>query len=150
MDYYFSRTSIALDKKLIEQINSAHQSLDIAIYSLTRDQIVNAILAAKSRGVVVRIICDREQANAKYSLQDILKLQAALIPIKVNIHSGLMHLKTCIIDQTTVTLGSYNYTKSATLENDEILAVVHDPVIANGFLTHFNSMWEDNINYKSF
>jgi phosphatidylserine/phosphatidylglycerophosphate/cardiolipin synthase-like enzyme len=46
-------------KMLIDVINSAKETLDIAIYSLTHPDIVAAIKEAKKRGVVVRIILIR-------------------------------------------------------------------------------------------
>lgn len=143
MEYYFSHTPIALDQKLIEKINLAQKTLDIAIYTLTKKEIVNAIIAAKQRGVIVRMICDKGQSTTPYQLDDIKNLQANHIPIKVNTHAGLMHLKVTIIDQQIITFGSYNYTKAATLHNDELLVIIIDPVTALDFTHQFEKMWYD-------
>ncbi|MGL4343901.1 MAG: phospholipase D-like domain-containing protein [Cellulosilyticaceae bacterium] len=149
MEYYFTRSKIALDQKLIEKINLATKTLDIAIYSLTKNEIVDAIIAAKHRGVIVRIICDQDQAASRYEAKDIENLKNNNIPIKVNAHSGLMHLKISIIDQKIITLGSYNYSKAATTSNDEVLAIVESETDAQAFTAQFEKMWHDNTRFKS-
>ncbi|MFD0699075.1 phospholipase D-like domain-containing protein [Paenibacillus sp. GCM10027628] len=51
--YYFTQAGQHPEKALIDVINSATQTLDIAIYSLTHPDIVAAIKEAKKRGVTV-------------------------------------------------------------------------------------------------
>ncbi|MGL5675092.1 MAG: phospholipase D-like domain-containing protein [Cellulosilyticaceae bacterium] len=150
MAYYFSRVGVALDKKLIEQIDLAKYTLDIAIYAITRNEIVNSIIAAAKRGVVVRIICDKQQGVSKYEAVDIQTLKDAKIPLKANAYSGLMHLKMSIIDDQVVTLGSYNYTAAATVENDEVLIILSDKEVIAGCKQRFEAMWKDTKNYKDF
>ena len=41
----------------------AKNTIDFAIFSFTHDELANSILAAHSRGVHVRIICDDTQAK---------------------------------------------------------------------------------------
>ncbi|MGL4736607.1 MAG: phospholipase D-like domain-containing protein [Cellulosilyticaceae bacterium] len=142
MEYYFSH-STPLDEKLIIQINQAKSTLDIAIYTITKKEIVNAIIAAKERGVTVRLICDKEQIHTPAEHDDILNFQSHQIPIKINSHAGLMHLKITIIDHTTILFGSYNYTKAATLLNDELLVLLDDALIAKDFSQQFETMWQD-------
>lgn len=61
--YAFTRAWQHPDELLVNTINQAHSSLDIAIYSITKYNIVNAIVAAKKRGVNIRIITDRTEAR---------------------------------------------------------------------------------------
>lgn len=144
MEYYFSRTSTTpLDEKLISQINHAHKTLDIAIYTITKKEIVNAIIAAHERGVTVRLICDKDQIHTPSEHDDILNFQSHNIPIKINSHAGLMHLKLTIIDHHIVLFGSYNYTKAATIYNDELLVIIQDASIAQAFTRQFDSMWQN-------
>jgi phosphatidylserine/phosphatidylglycerophosphate/cardiolipin synthase-like enzyme len=121
---------------LINVINSAGGSLDIAIYSLTKPNIVNSILTAKKRGVSVRIITDKEESSSKSQERELNMLSRAGIPTKINSHQGLMHLKVTIADDSTVTAGSYNYTDEATYDNDEVLVIIRSP-----------SMWADTADY---
>ncbi|MGA9048393.1 MAG: phospholipase D-like domain-containing protein [Dehalococcoidia bacterium] len=127
---------------LVNLYNGASTSLDVAIYSLTHPDIVKAIGDAKQRGVRVRVITDKEQAagnTQKHAMNDLLNLG---IPVKVNIHSGLMHLKMSMIDGKTATIGSYNYTLSASQQNDEVMAVVTQPAFVNSCQDEFNRLWD--------
>jgi phosphatidylserine/phosphatidylglycerophosphate/cardiolipin synthase-like enzyme len=136
-------------KLLIDVIRSARSTLDIAIYSLTEPGIVEAIRDAQKRGVAVRIITDRQQAGGKTQTEALKLLGSAGIPIKVNKHSGLMHLKMTIADSKIGTTGSFNYSKSAMSENDEILMAIRDERTARSFALQFESMWEDSMRFQT-
>jgi phosphatidylserine/phosphatidylglycerophosphate/cardiolipin synthase-like enzyme len=81
LSYYFPRAGQHPDQALIGVINSANSALDIAIYSLTKPDIVNAIAAAKGRGVSVRIITDRQEAGSKSQAEELAVLENAGTPI---------------------------------------------------------------------
>jgi phosphatidylserine/phosphatidylglycerophosphate/cardiolipin synthase-like enzyme len=147
VDFAFTRAGQNPEGKLISVINSAHHSLDIAIYSLTDPKIVQAILDAKHRGVIVRVITDKQEASSSYQSAALRELLDAGIPIKENTHQGLMHLKVSIVDNQEVTTGSYNYTKSASEYNDEVFVVILNPNIAKTWDSEFNQMWNDTQNY---
>jgi Phosphatidylserine/phosphatidylglycerophosphate/cardiolipin synthases and related enzymes len=147
IEYYFTKANQHPEQALESQINSAKSTLDIAIYSLTKKDIVDAIISAKRRGVNVRIITDRTEAKSKAQANELLLLKNAGIPVKENTHSGLMHLKVSIVDKSVVTTGSYNYSQSASTINDEVLVVIHDPSIASKWEDEFQQMWNDTRNY---
>jgi phosphatidylserine/phosphatidylglycerophosphate/cardiolipin synthase-like enzyme len=150
IEYYFPRAGQHPDQELISVINSASSTLDIAIYSLTKKDIVQAIAAAKDRGVAVRIITDKIESESASQSKALNTLKADGIPIKINHHSGLMHMKVTIADNSTVTTGSYNYTNEATYENDEVLVIIHGPTAAQDFSNEFQSMWSDSKNYVDY
>ncbi|WP_083910483.1 phospholipase D family nuclease [Effusibacillus pohliae] len=147
VEYAFTQADQHPETLLKNVIDSAKSSLDIAIYSITKDDIRDAIIAAKKRGVKVRMITDHQEAQGKYQAEDLKRLREAGIPIKENTHSGLMHLKVTIADQSLVTTGSYNYTVAASTTNDEVLVVLRDPSIAKDWEKQFERMWEDTKNF---
>ncbi len=150
IESYFTTRDGNLDKILIREINSAQQELDVAIYTITKPDIANAIVDAKNRNVAVKIITDKENSQSKYE-QSLLNLfKKNNIPVKVNSHEGLMHLKLTIIDGKTVLGGSYNYTKQATENNDENLLVIRDKYIVSDYMTEFAAMWSDTKNYMNY
>ena len=81
---------------------------------------MDAIKRAHKRGVAVRIITDRIQAQGKSQREALQLLGSAGIPMKQNKHSGLMHLKMTIADGKTATTGSFNYSKAGRTDNDEV------------------------------
>lgn len=148
VDWAFTQAGQHPEKKLEDVIGSAKQSLDIAIYSLTKPDIVKTIEQAKKRGVAVRIITDQQEAHNRTQQEALKILKNAGIPIKINTHKGLMHLKVTIADKAVVTTGSFNYTTSASTDNDEVLVVVRDPAMAQAWDEQFERMWNDGGNFR--
>lgn len=146
---YFPRAGQDAEGQLISRLSASQKTLDVAIYEFTDTKIADAIAAAKKRGVTVRLISDRECSSeaAQRKALDIVK--AAGIPIKINSHQGIMHLKVSIIDNTTVTTGSFNYTKSAQSENDENLVVINSAQISQQYETQFGRMWNDSKDFEN-
>lgn len=52
-------------RKDLKLPNSAKETLDVEIYSITHPDIVAAIRDAKNRGVAVRVITDKTQSEGK-------------------------------------------------------------------------------------
>lgn len=146
--YYFTQAGQYPEKALIDVIDSSKESLDIAIYSITHPDIVSAIKAAKKRGVSVRLITDKTESKGKAELEALKLLGSAGIPIKINKHSGLMHLKVTIADKKVVTTGSYNYSKAASTTNDEVLVVISNESAAKNFFEQFDRMWNDTKGFE--
>lgn len=147
---YFPRDGQKAAPELISIINSSKKTLDLAIYSFTDPQIASAVRGAKERGVAVRLITDREQSASQSQKSVLSGLKKAGIPIKLNTHQGIMHLKVTIADGAVATTGSFNYTKSAETKNDEVFVVLDDPKTASGFEAEFNRMWNDASNFKKY
>ena len=75
-------------------------------------------------------------------------LRLAGIPIKVNRHENLMHLKQVVMDDEINTSGSMNQTGSGNRYNDERLDVFPDPVPSAKARDKFLSMWKDTERYQ--
>jgi phosphatidylserine/phosphatidylglycerophosphate/cardiolipin synthase-like enzyme len=150
VQYYFPRAGQAPEPVLVSLINSAKTSVDMAIYSFTDTNIANAIIKDKKRGITVRVMSDKEESTNSYQKAVLTSLKKAGIPVKINKHSGLMHLKVTIVDKATATTGSFNYTKAAETENDEVFVVLKDATVAKNFDNEFSTMWNDTKNYSNY
>lgn len=150
VQYYFPRARQKAQPVLLGIINSAKRTLDVAIYSFTDKDIASALVKAKNRSVSVRVITDRTQAETSYQKTVLRQLTKAGIPVKVDTHSGIMHLKVTIADGQTATTGSFNYTQSAENTNDEVFVVLNSSKIAQDFEKEFSSMWSDSGNFKKY
>ena len=123
------------DKEIIALIDGAKEHIYFAIYTFTLPSIADALVAAKKRGVLVRGIIDVEQSSNSYGAPITEKLLAAGIPIVTQKHAtgnGIMHIKTLVTESAYAT-GSYNWTKSATTINDEILEIGTDPALRQAY-----------------
>lgn len=110
-------------------IQDADKFVYFAIYTFTRQDIADALLAAKHRGLDVRGIVDKSQSKSLDAQKSIVKdLQDAGIAIVMNDHNYIMHMKTVVTDKGYVS-GSYNWTAAATDNNDEIIEVGKDEAI---------------------
>ena len=107
------------ENNIISRLNNAKKTVDIAVFSITNNNIADAILAAHKRGVKVRIITDVEQSKWRTSLVD--ELAAEGIPVRMNseLVYGAQHDKFAIFDGKEMTTGSFNWTNSATKNNCE-------------------------------
>ena len=66
---FFSRSD-PVAKILVREIDAAHKSIHLLIYSLTDDGLADALVRASKRGVDVRIAMDRSQSEGNSSLAD--------------------------------------------------------------------------------
>lgn len=150
VQYYFPRGGQHPDQEIVKLINSSKSNLDVAIYSLTKKEIVNAMIDSKRRGVKVRVISDKQESGTKFQSEELNLLKDAGIPIKINRHRGLMHIKSLIVDNKIATTGSYNYTVAATNYNDEVFVVLNSEKAAQDFEKQFQRMWDDTANFNNF
>ncbi len=115
-----------LNDQIISEIRDADKFVYFAIYTFTRQDIENALLAAKHRGLKVVGITDRSQYQQLPSQKTIINaLRGADIPVYEQDHAGIMHMK-AVITEKAYASGSYNWTAAATDLNDEVLEVGHD------------------------
>ena len=123
------------DQELIALINEAEEYIYFAIYTFTLPSIADALVEAKKRGVDVRGIVDSEQSANSYGAPIIATLLNAGIPIVTEKHvtgNGIMHIKLLVTEQAYA-FGSYNWTKSATTINDEILEIGTDTKLRQAY-----------------
>jgi len=147
INVYFPRRGDEADKVLIALCIKAASNLDIAIYSLTDPNIVGAIKDAKARGVSVRVISDDGQSSGASGKAAINNLLGVGIPVKINSHSGLMHLKMTIVDGLIATTGSYNYSAAARDHNDEMLVVISDVTFVKECQKEFDRLWNSPVGF---
>jgi phosphatidylserine/phosphatidylglycerophosphate/cardiolipin synthase-like enzyme len=108
-----------------------------------------AMVAAKKRGVDVRLVTDRQRTEDVKQRTALQTLHLAGIPILVNAHDGLMHVKQVVIDDEVNTTGSMNHTTSGNRYNDERLDVITDHAMSVKAREKFLAMWNDHSRYRA-
>ena len=131
----------ACDKKLIALIDTATKTLEVLIYSVNLPEVADAITRAKARGVVVRMIVDSSQLAQAKEVPQIQKLADAGVPMKRDGHSGIMHMKVVIVDDTTFETGSFHYTNGAANLNTENMLIWSCPRNALVYKQEFERLW---------
>jgi phosphatidylserine/phosphatidylglycerophosphate/cardiolipin synthase-like enzyme len=145
VESYFSPTDNTT-AKIVNAINQADYTLDIALFTFTNNDIGDAVIAAKNRGVIVRCIME----NESYFGSEFSSLQAA--GIQLFSHEDVpmdFHHKYCIADaqypdsDPVVVTGSHNWTNSAEDEYDENTLIIHDVLLANQYLEEFSKRFQE-------
>lgn len=127
---------------IIGFIDRCETTLDIAVYSITHDQISESIIRAQNRGVKVRVLIDKTQAGNKYA--DDEKFEEAGIEVRRDTQSGLMHHKFAIDGKKAIGLGSFNWSKNADQRNAENWNIVRLKYVVEDYQKEFNYMWDLN------
>jgi hypothetical protein len=128
--------------RIVAVVDGARSSLDIAIFSFTRNEIGDALLAAKARGVQLRILTDSDQADGLGS--EIERLEAAGVPIKRTAGgslSGDMHNKYMIVDGRVLLTGSYNWSTRAEEDSFENMVLIRHGATVADYEANFDSIW---------
>lgn len=134
-----------MEQALLDSLNNASSTVDLAIYDFNRDSIRDALLAAKQRGVTVRVVSDDEARhfNETY-LPYYDALAAAGIPIVDDEReNSIMHNKYFIIDSRYVWTGSTNMTNNGFTLNHNNGLLFDDSGLAALYQADFNQMFEN-------
>jgi len=123
----------------VRAIDNAGREILVGAYGLTTGSgIVEALVRAKERGVDVRLIADKTTPCERGS--GIEPLSAAGVPIWIDDQARIAHAKTMIIDSAVTLTGSYNWTRGAAV-NSEDLNLISSPAVAAAYTAH----WRDRL-----
>lgn len=140
IEVYFS-PSDQPRRRLLELINGAKTTIELAIYSLTDNEIAEALNNALKRGVKLDALWDfQSDEGCQFSEADDFSKQGIGI---VEAGPGLLHHKFAIIDGEIVISGSTNWSVSGFDYNDENLVVVHSEEIAAQYHERFQKLMKD-------
>lgn len=135
---------------VLRTLDDARESIRLMGYSFTSPEVVKSLVAAKRRGVDVRVVVDEKGNRSKASIAAMNVVVNAGIPLRTNGQYKIMHDKVIITDGQNVELGSFNYSRSAAESNSENALVVREvPALAQTYLAHWQSRWEGGTDWHS-
>ena len=136
------------EKTIIQEIEKADNSINIAIFSFTNGRIARTLVKAHKRGIHVKIIMDSEMASDRYSKSRFLKNKGIDVRLRRGLRTshrehknGSMHNKFAVIDGKVLITGSYNWSISAEKWNYENLLVLTSSKLAEIFDKKFRNLW---------
>ena len=147
IDVYYAPEDQPIDH-VVRLYTHATRYIYVSVYALTAPSVVKALVEGKRRGLDIRVITDRERLNDPKQHSAVSALRLAGIPIKVNRHDGLMHLKQVVIDDVINVSGSANHTTSGNRYNDERLDVITDARLTAKAREKFLAMWSDRTRFE--
>lgn len=148
IEVYYAPEDQPIDR-VVALYAHATRYIYVSVYGLTAPSVVKALVAAKRRGVDVRVITDRERLNDPKQHSAVNTLRLAGVPIRINRHEALMHLKQVVVDDLINTSGSANHTTSGNKYNDERLDVITDAKLTAKARRKFLAMWNDQARFEA-
>ena len=136
---YFSPGDTCL-RRLCNLMRGCRDTLDICVFTIADDRLTEAILDCHARGVQVRVVSDNDKQHDSGS--DIDRLRARGVQVRVDDAPSHMHHKFALFDGRVLANGSFNWTRSATRDNDENLVVSDDANLVRVFGLQFGKLWQ--------
>lgn len=132
IEMYFAPVDDVMNK-VIAEVQKSRRSVRFMIFTFTYPELTAAMIERFQKGVTVEGVIENRGA----SQGALPELFCAKIPVKREAGGGTMHHKVLIIDNQTVITGSFNFTKSATTQNDENLIIIRNPRVVSLYLKEF-------------
>lgn len=128
---------------LLKHIGRAREEMLVAIYTITRKSITEALVEARKRGVDVNVKYDAKASEWRGMRQAIGFMKRRGIrctAITYGDEYGKMHHKFVVIDRERVLTGSYNFTTAASISNHENLLCLESEAVAQAFAREFEAV----------
>ena len=129
------------DEAFVTALSSAQKSIDMAIYNISLENVVRALIAADQRGVAVRLVMESEAMDSRQAQ----RLLSAGIQIEGDQRESLMHNKFTVIDGSEVWTGSMNYTSTASYDDFNNLLRLRSQRIAQNYTVEFEEMFVEGL-----
>lgn len=122
---------------VVEQVSKAKKTIRVQAYGFTDVAIASALVAAKRRGVDVQIILDRSNRDRTKYTEATFFVHAEVLTL-IDARHPIAHNKVVVIDDDLVITGSYNFTKHAQ-HNAENLILLRSSALARKYIDNWNA-----------
>lgn len=120
---------------IVALIAAAQTSIRVQAYSFTSRPIAEALIAAKARGVDVRVILDARMAGERGGMAQ--TLADGGVVVLLDSAEAIAHNKVILVDAKSLVTGSYNFTAAAAERNAENALFLESPEIAGAYLANW-------------
>lgn len=124
-----------------QELTQANQSIYIAVAWFTNPRLFDVLLTKAKQGITVQLLISNDPINQQspidYSGLNIGNSVAYMIG---DGKDDLMHNKFCVIDEYTVINGSYNWSKKAERNHENIIITTGDSILAQSFIKQFKKI----------
>ncbi|WP_321883800.1 phospholipase D-like domain-containing protein [Burkholderia cepacia] len=139
----------AAARLVVAAIDSARTSVKVAAYAFTSTEIARRLAAAQARGVKVEMLVDaketRDLSARGYANRAMQMVLQAGIPVRAVSAYKTSHDKYLVVDNESIETGSFNYTSAATKNSENALWIASCPSIAQAFMRHWQSRWDQGV-----
>ncbi len=138
-----------VENALISALNGAQMSIDAALYEMNSQPITDALIAAKQRGVNVRVVTDGD-AGMDAPDTTITQLELQDIPVISDGARGAeMHDKFIVIDRSYVWTGSTNLTHNGIYKQNNNAILIRSSKLSQNYTTEFEELFNKQFGKSS-
>ncbi len=143
----------------LEEIKHAKKTIDLMMFELVyypgrkgpSNQLINALIDAKKRGVKIRIIVEGgESFLGSRFVRKIRRTIDYIKPFGIDIRRDpggkTTHSKLLIVDTTDVLVGSTNWSYYSLTKNHETNVLIKSKELAIDFTQYFTKIWSQGVN----
>jgi phosphatidylserine/phosphatidylglycerophosphate/cardiolipin synthase-like enzyme len=130
-------------KEIIDAIDSAKESMLIKMFLFSDPALINAVIAAKNRGVKVRVMLNPIRNNGETENEDTRKtLEEAGIEVRDgNPEFTIMHEKSLVVDDKTAFIKSLNWETRNFIETRDYAIITNHPHEVKEVILCFEADW---------
>ncbi len=121
-------TPLDSSASIADIIDLAEFSVSVCTFSIDEPKIVLALENAARRGVKVRVISEKPITNH-------------YIPVKIDAESSLFHMKSIIVDEKVLIIGSANFTTHSLFSSYNDILIIRDAILSEAFQQFFDDLW---------
>lgn len=131
---------------ILDELNAAEQSIDLAVYLITDPEIIGALEGAVARGVVVRVILEEHPFGGSGEQPEVFdRLDRAGVQVRWSSPVfRFSHIKTFVVDDQTAIIMNLNLTRSAFNRNREFGVVTARPADVSQAAAIFEADWNES------
>lgn len=129
-----------IQEKIIYNLSKATTSIKIAMAWFTNPIIFNSLLRICRKGINVDLLINNDLINNRLNGLPFNKLIQAGANLYIAEYPALIHNKFCIIDDSIVIDGSYNWTILAEKNNDENIVIIKNSKVIDSFVDAFDDL----------
>ncbi len=126
-----------VDQRLVEMIDEAENTVDLAVYNLGRSSIIDAMIRAEERGLDVRMVGDVDEVVTS-GYRSILRTQ---IPFSLGNSTAIQHNKFAVVDGRYTFMGTGNITDNGFIRNNNNFMIIEDLDLADHYTREFRQMF---------
>ncbi|MEJ2022714.1 MAG: phospholipase D-like domain-containing protein [Maritimibacter sp.] len=138
-----------LEAPILDFIAAAQDELLISVQELDHRPIAEALIAARRRGVAVRVILEQDYlrearppegdslGSYEVNRELLSEILRASVDAKADYNPAIFHQKFIVRDRVALLTGSTNFTTTGVTKNLNHLAVIEDAVVAREYAREF-------------
>ena len=133
----------SIQEALLKEIEAAQSTIDLAVRGITSQNLAQALVKAKGRGVTVRVITDSRKAKMRSSKITSLIQEGILVKVLRGKDHRVMNHRFVIFDAKKAVTGSFEWSETSEKWNDEDILILSELEVVISYQKEFERLWHE-------